>query len=156
MEADSREDDPTPMKPHSGRSTRWHCLSCNFCPAWPRQGSVVAGIEGDSLIVMKESEPPGICLYGINCPKQTEDLGERARGVASGMVFGRFQICRGRTAYRRPLRQESDTGLLRDEICKSRASEYGCPPMVTSCGFHDRRLPQNLGSRQKEQGHRTI
>ncbi len=44
--------------------------------------SVVAGIDGGSLTVMKESEATEIDLYGIDCPKKTADFGKAAKELA--------------------------------------------------------------------------
>jgi len=60
-------------------------------------------------------------LREIECPEKNWDFGRKAKGFASRVVFGRFQVCRGRTGYRRPLQQESDSSLLRDELCKTRS-----------------------------------
>ncbi len=62
---------------------RWHLLSYKLCPAWPRSGSVVAGIGGESLTIMEEGEAEEIRLYGIDCPKKSANFGQGAKGFAS-------------------------------------------------------------------------
>ena len=47
-------------------------------------------------------------------------------------------------------------GLYSDEICKLRRAPWECLPMVTGSRFGASRLPQNLGSGQKDCPDRNI
>jgi len=74
---------------------------------------MIGGIYGDSLIVMKEGEGREIRPSGADCQSKNADFGEGAKGFASGIICGRFQVFGNRTGYRGRTRQTSDPSLLR-------------------------------------------
>jgi len=66
------------------------CRPTDFCSARLPSGGMVAIIDGDSLTLINEGAAEEIRLSGMHFPKTSWDLGKRAKGLASGIVFGRF------------------------------------------------------------------
>jgi hypothetical protein len=58
--------------------------------------------------------------------------------------------------YVRGSRAEEPSTLQFDEKAKRRPDRYGCLPIITGSGTGAFRLPQNLGSGQREEGHPII
>jgi endonuclease YncB( thermonuclease family) len=59
-------------------------------PASPPSRRVVAINDSDSLTLIDEGLVKELRLSGIHCPEKSWDRGERAKVLASGMVFGRL------------------------------------------------------------------
>ena len=81
--------------------------------------------------------------------------GETAEIGLSGTVFGKFHTCGSGAGYRGPLRQDRTIVLIRDEVVKIPLGRRGCSRMITGSGFGELRLPQDLGSGRRKQGHPT-
>ena len=52
-------------------------------------GQVVGVLDGDTIEVLHNKRPERIRLSGIDCPEQHQPFGQKAKHVASTLVFGR-------------------------------------------------------------------
>jgi len=125
-------------------------------PCLPRSGSIIGGIYGDILIVVKEGEGGESRPSGRDFQRKNADFDKRGKGFVSGIICGRSQVFGNRTGCRGRTRQASDPSLLRDEICKTRAGEWGSSHIITGSGSGESRLTQNPGVAQNECPDRNI
>jgi len=57
------------------------------CFSWPAK--VVSVADGDTIIVLHNSQQKEIRLYGIDCPEKAQDHGQQAKALTSAFVAGR-------------------------------------------------------------------
>jgi micrococcal nuclease len=58
--------------------------------AFAQTGKVVGVSHGDTITVLVNKTQVKVRLYGIDCPENGQDFGNRAKQFASEMVFGKF------------------------------------------------------------------
>jgi hypothetical protein len=117
-------------------------------PCLPRSGSIIGGIYGDILIVMKDGDGGEGRPSGTDCQRKNADFDKRGKGFVSGIICGRSQVFGNRTGCRGRTRQASDPSLLRDELSKLRLGQSECSHIIRPLARDLFRMAQDLADRQ--------
>lgn len=68
-------------------------------------GQVVSVLDGDTMEVLHNQHPERIRLHGIDCPEKGQPFGQKAKQVASALVFGKDVTLQthGKDKYKRTI-----------------------------------------------------
>ncbi len=88
-------------------------------------GTVIEVVEGDTLVVQRDTGTEAVRLQGIDCPESKQTHGEQATLATAAMVFGKTVTVKdlGRDRYHRTMGEVtlSDGRNLNQELVRSGA-----------------------------------